>query len=127
MLADAQRNRYVHQQMTHSQTTNNAPACGAQVASEAPTQPQYQQIKLALDVHAASIVVGRMMDGAKAQRPQTFKPADFLVWAKKQVALAKEVIRIWFLARPLVLGTTRVKCAGCRARCCERNWCRWLA
>ena len=45
-----------------------------------------------MDVHAASIVVGRMMDGAKAQPPQTFKPADFLAWAKKQVALAKEVI-----------------------------------
>jgi hypothetical protein len=57
MLADAQRNRYVHQQMNHSQTTNSAQACGAQVASEAPTQPQYQQIKLAMDVHAASIVV----------------------------------------------------------------------
>ena len=92
MLADAQRNRYVHQQMNHSQTTNSAQACGAQVASEAPTQPQYQQIKLAMDVHAASIVVGRMIDGAKAQPPQTFKPADFLAWAKKQVTLAKEVI-----------------------------------
>lgn len=78
MLADAQRNRYVHQQMNHSQTTNSAQACGAQVASEAPTQPQHQQIKLAMDVHAASIVVGRMIDGAKAQPPQTFKPADFL-------------------------------------------------
>ena len=85
MMADAQRNRYVHQQMNHSQTTNSAQACGAQVASEAPTQPQHQQIKLATDVHAASIVVGRMIDGAKAQPPQTFKPAEFLAWAKKQV------------------------------------------
>jgi hypothetical protein len=92
MLADAQRNRYVHQQINPSQTRNSAQARGAQVASEASTQPQYQQIKLALDVHAASIVVGRMIDGAKAQPPQTFKPADFLAWAKKQVALAKEVI-----------------------------------
>ena len=32
------------------------------------------------------------MDGAKPQPPQTFKPTDFLVWAKKQMALAKEVI-----------------------------------
>ena len=38
-----------------------------------------------MDVHAASIVVGRMIDGAKAQPPQTFKPAEFLAWAKKQV------------------------------------------
>jgi 5-deoxy-D-glucuronate isomerase len=44
---------------------SNAQACGAQVASEASTQSQYQQIKLAPDVHAASLVVVRMMDGAK--------------------------------------------------------------
>jgi hypothetical protein len=47
---------------------------------------------LALDVHAASIVVERMIDGAKPQPPQTLKPADFLAWAGKQVTLAKEVI-----------------------------------
>jgi hypothetical protein len=29
------------------------------------TQPQYQQLKLAMDVHAASIVVARMMDGVR--------------------------------------------------------------
>jgi hypothetical protein len=28
--------------------------------------------------------------GTRPQPPQTFKPADFLAWAKKQVALAKE-------------------------------------
>ena len=104
MLADAQQNRYVHQQMNHSQTRNSAQACGAQVASETPTQPQYQQIKLALDVHAASIVVGRMIDGAKAQPPQTFKPGKFLAWAKKQVALAKEVIRNLVFRAPACTG-----------------------
>ena len=76
---------------------SNAQACGAQVASETSTvegstEPRYQQIKLALDVHAGSIVVVRMLDGAKPQPPQTFKPAAFVEWAKKQVALAKEVI-----------------------------------
>jgi len=45
-----------------------------------------------MDVHAASNLVGRKIDGAKPQPPQTFKPADFLVWAKKQAAPAKEVI-----------------------------------
>jgi hypothetical protein len=80
--------------MRNDKSRSNSQACGEQVASEVstPAQPQYQQIKLALDVHAASIVVGRMIDGAKPQPPQTFKPADFLVWAKKQVTLAKEVI-----------------------------------
>ena len=92
MRADAQPSCYVHQRMNTSRDRSNAQACGAQVASEASTQPQHQQIKLALDVHAASIVVSRMVDGAKPQPPQTFKPADLLVWAKKQVALAKEVI-----------------------------------
>ena len=88
MLADAQPGCYVHRRMDAYRDRCNAEACGAQVASEASTQPQYQQIKLAMDVHAASIVVGRMIDGAKAQPPQTFTPADFLAWAKKQVALA---------------------------------------
>ena len=83
---------YVHQQMNTYRSRLNAQACGAQVASEASTQPQYQQIKLAMDVHAASIVVSRLLEGAKPQPPQTFKPADFLAWAKKQVTLAKEVI-----------------------------------
>lgn len=80
----------------NNKVTSNSQACGEQVASEAKTQdcsqPQYQQIKLALDVHAASVVVVRMMDGAKPQPPQSFKPADFLAWAKKQVALAKKVV-----------------------------------
>jgi transposase len=92
MLADARPSCYVHQRMNTYRDGSNAQACGAQVASEASTQTPYQQIKLALDVHAASIVVVRMMDGAKPQPPQTFKPAAFLAWAKKQVTLAKEVI-----------------------------------
>ncbi len=65
MLAGAQLSCYVHRQMNNSPTTNNAQACGAQVANNTATQPQYQQIKLALDVPAASIVVVRMLDGAK--------------------------------------------------------------
>jgi transposase len=97
MLADAQPNCYVRQQMNTYKQRSNAQACGAQVASETSsvevsTPPWYQQIKLALDVHAASIVVVRMVEGAKPQPPQRFKPADFLVWARKQVAIAKEVI-----------------------------------
>ena len=51
---------------------SNSHACGEQVAGKATTGPQYQQVELALDVHAASIVVGRMIDGAKPQPPQTF-------------------------------------------------------
>ncbi len=75
-----------------NKSSSNSHACGEQVASKVATQPQFQQIKLALDVHAASVVVVRMIDGAKPQPPQSFKPADFLEWAKKQEALAKEVV-----------------------------------
>jgi hypothetical protein len=70
MPAGAQRNCYVHQQMDTYKSSCIAQACGAQVASETSSAevsppPQYQQIKLALDVHAASIVAVRMVDGAK--------------------------------------------------------------
>jgi hypothetical protein len=61
--------------MRHHRTSSTAQACGAQVASTVankvaghgwvePQHAQYQQIKPALDVHAASIVVVRMVDGA---------------------------------------------------------------
>ena|ERR1039458_7453907 len=59
---------------------------------ETSTQPHYQQMKLAMDVHAASIVAVRMVDGAKPRPPQAFKPADFLGSVKKQVTLAKKVL-----------------------------------
>lgn len=39
----------------------------------ATSSPAYQQIKLALDVHAATIVVVRMLDGAKPQPSQTIR------------------------------------------------------
>jgi hypothetical protein len=78
-------------------------------------------------VHAASIVVVRMIDGAKAQPPQSFKPAAFLEWAKKQKALAKEVVScyeagpigFWLHRQPTALGIRNyVVFAGqkCRVR-----------
>ena len=33
-----------------------------------------------------------MLDGAKPQPPQTFKPAAFLTWVQKQQALAHELL-----------------------------------
>ena len=127
MLADAQESCYVHEHMRIHKSSSNAQACGAQVASETSTQRQYQQIKLAMDVHAASIVVGRMIDGAKPQPPQTFKPADFLAWAKKQVTLAKEVIScyeagptgFWLHRQLTALGVTNY--VVCPTRLDERH------
>src|SRR5208282_2586099 len=75
MLADAQRSCCVHQYMRIHKSRSNSHACGEQVASKATTGPQYQQIKLALDVHAASILVGRMIDGAKPPPHALARPA----------------------------------------------------
>src|SRR5208283_430484 len=41
--------------------------------------------KLGLDVHAASIMVARQMEGLHPQPPQKFKVADFLKWVQGQV------------------------------------------
>ena len=59
MLADAQRSCYVHQQMNTHEPSSKGQACGAQVASktssvEVSWPPQYQQLKLALDVQKRS-------------------------------------------------------------------------
>ena len=48
-------------------------------------------IKLGLDVHASSIVVVRQIDGQAAQPAQRFTPEQFLVFAKRQTALADAV------------------------------------
>jgi hypothetical protein len=71
-----------------------ADAGAAQVAGQPANQPAtpYQQIKFALDVHAATIVVVPMLDGAKPQPPQTMKPTEFPAWVQKQKAHAEEVV-----------------------------------
>ena len=68
--------------MNNQQQQKTAHACGEQVASK-PATP-HQQIKLALDVHAATIVVVRMVDGSKPQPPQTMKPP--LAWRRRIIA-----------------------------------------
>ena len=74
----------------------NAQVGGAPVASEAEaiqtTQVVYEQIKLALDVHAGDLMVVRMVDGAKPQPPQKMTNERFLEWVAKQKAQAREVI-----------------------------------
>ena len=72
--------------MKDEQGTSTAQTCGAHVASNAASvQPLYQQIKLALDVHAGDLRVVRMVDGAKPQPPQKLTIAGFLEWvASKQ-------------------------------------------
>jgi transposase len=48
--------------------------------------------KLGLDVHAASIMVVRQVEGLNPQPAQKFKVADFLKWVKGQVEEGFEVI-----------------------------------
>jgi hypothetical protein len=57
MLADAQGSCYVRQHMRIHTQSFNSQACGEQVASEGSAQRQDQQIKSAMDVHAASVVL----------------------------------------------------------------------
>src|SRR5882762_8026955 len=46
-------------------------------------------IKLGIDVHANSYRVVRQFDHATPQPAQKFTSKDFLVWAKKQLALGE--------------------------------------
>lgn len=105
-----------------------AQAGGAPIASESETkpdataQPRYQQIKLALDVHAGDLMVVRMVDGAKPQPPQKMKPEGFLEWVAKQKAQTAEVIScyeagptgFWLHRRLIALGVrSYVVCPTC--------------
>jgi transposase len=49
------------------------------------------QIKLGIDIHAASYRVVRQVDGATPQPAQKFAPEAFLMWVAKQLTLANNV------------------------------------
>ena len=70
----------------NQQKLNNSEVRAEQVASK-----QHQTIKLGLDVHAATIVVARIIDHSAPQPAQKFTPAQFLVWIQTQLALADTV------------------------------------
>ena len=53
---------------------------------KAPTASIAKHIKLGIDVHAESYRVVRQIDHATPQPAQKFRPKEFLVWAKKQLA-----------------------------------------
>ena len=79
--------------MKKQRERTNAQVGGAPVASEAEAvqaaQAVYEQIKLALDLHAGDLMVVRRVDGAKAQPPQKMTTERFLEWAAKQKAQAR--------------------------------------
>jgi hypothetical protein len=84
MLAKGHPRRYVNHQMDTYRARFSSEARREQVVIKASTQPQYQQFRLAMDVHAASIVVFHMTEGAKLQPPQTLKLAGLLAWVRAE-------------------------------------------
>jgi hypothetical protein len=67
------------------------PTVGVSAPSGDSGPPPHQVIKLGIDVHLDRYVVVRQIDGGAPQPPQRFSPTQFLAWAKKQTALAKQV------------------------------------
>ena len=74
-------------------------------AEQAATKP-LATIKLGLDVHAASIVVVRILEHSAPQPAQTFTPAKFKTWVKTQLSLATAV-HSCYEAGPLGYGLHR--------------------
>ena len=62
-----------------------------QVTTESQSPVKAKHIKLGIDVHLDRYVGVRQIDGGAPQPPQRFSPTQFLEWAKKQRALAKQV------------------------------------
>jgi hypothetical protein len=88
-----------------TQTDSTRSGGGAQVASEPQSTPRaeagsppYRQIKLALDVRAADLMVVSMVDGAKLQPPQKMTQSRLLEWVRKQKSQAQEVISCYLPA-----------------------------
>ncbi len=72
-----------------SRTRSLGPSASPPSGDSGPPQPQV--IKLGIDVHLDRYVVVRQIDGGAPQPPQRFNPKQFLDWAKKQTALARQV------------------------------------
>lgn len=85
----------------NQQKVNNSEVRAEPVASK-----KHQTIKLGLDVHAATIVVVRILDQTGPQPAQKFTPAKFLEWVKQQVPLA-EAVHSCYEAGPFGYGLHR--------------------
>jgi transposase len=74
--------------------TNKTKTTKSTVTKQAKEEPcilKAKHIKLGVDVHLDRYVVVRIVDGATPQPPQRFQPAEFLLWAAKQLLLAEKV------------------------------------
>lgn len=63
-----------------------------QTGAQEKVAPRYDCIKLGIDWHAGQYRVSRIIDNGGPEPGQRFKPEAFLVWAKKQLSLAKRVV-----------------------------------
>jgi transposase len=99
-LAGERAMRYTRQRMNTTTQSSNSQLRGEQVAKKLP------RLLLGLDVHADSIRVVRILDGAGPQPAQKFTPPAFLEWMKKQVALA-ECVDSCYEAGPFGYGLHR--------------------
>ena len=62
-----------------------------QTAVRAESPVKAKTIKLGIDVHLDRYVVVRILDGGTPQPPQRFGPAEFMLWAAKQITLTEKV------------------------------------
>lgn len=76
---------------TPTNDMNQPNSNNSEVRAEQAASKKYQTIKLGLDIHAASIVVVRIIDNAAPQPAQKFAPAKFQEWVATQVQLAQTV------------------------------------
>jgi len=78
----------------------------SEIRAEQAASNQLSTIKLGLDVHAASIVVVRILEHSAPQPAQKFTPAKFKAWVKTQLGLAVAV-HSCYEAGPLGYGLHR--------------------
>ena len=72
-----------------SKTTKTRTRKQTAVRAERPVKAK--TLKLGIDVHLDRYVVVRILDGGTPQPPQRFGPAEFMLWAAKQLTLAEQV------------------------------------
>ena len=77
--------------MNTNKSKTNKSTTAKQASKEPASAVKAKQIKLGIDVHLDRYVVVRIVDGATPQPPQRFQPAEFLLWAAKQLLLAGKV------------------------------------
>jgi hypothetical protein len=77
--------------MNTNKDRTNKTSTAKQASANAEGTVRAKHIKLGIDVHLDRYVVVRILDGGTPQPPQRFGPAEFLLWAAKQITLAEKV------------------------------------